>query len=100
MLNWFNKQINKMIAILVSINFLLSLYLISNIYEYRINFAKNESLNVVKEKLQIETDLLLKELEEQRSQLTLRKIAIGKLNMITPSNKNLIFINKKGKMHE
>ena len=57
-------------------------------------------LNVVKEKLQFETDLLLKELEEQRSQLTLRKIAIGKLNMITPSNKNLIFINKKGKMHE
>ena len=48
MLNWFNKQINKMIAVLVSINFLLSLYLISNIYEYRINFAKNESLNVVK----------------------------------------------------
>ena len=47
MLNWFNKQINKMIAVLVSINFLLSLYLISNIYEYRINFAKNESLNVV-----------------------------------------------------
>ena len=44
--------------------------------------------------------LLLKELEEQRNQLTLRKIAIGKLNMITPSNKNLIFINKKGKMHE
>ena len=55
---------------------------------------------MVKEKLQFETDLLLKELEEQRSQLTLRKIAIGKLNMITPSNKNLIFINKKGKMHE
>ena len=90
MLNWFNKQINKMITVLVSTNFLLSLYLISNIYEYRINFAKNESLNVVKEKLQFETDLLLKELEEQRSQLTLRKIAIGKLNMIDGSRIHIV----------
>jgi len=100
MLILINKAINKVIAILVSLNFFFGLYLISNIYDYRINFAKTEQLNLVKEELQFKNDLLLKEVEEQRGQLTLRKVAIGKLNMVTPSSKNLVFIKKNGSLYE
>jgi len=42
----------------------------------------------------------LKQVEEQRGQLTLRKVAIGKLNMMTPSSKNLVFIKKNGSLYE
>ena len=65
MLILINKAINKVIAILVSLNFFFGLYLISNIYDYRINFAKTEQLNLVKEELQFKNDLLLKQVEEQ-----------------------------------
>ena len=47
-----------------------------------------------KEDLQFKKDLLLKQLEEQKSQLTLRRVAVGRLNMTTPSSKNLVFIKK------
>ena len=100
MLILINKAVNKVIAILVSLNFFFGLYLISNIYDYRINFAKTEQLNLVKEELQFKNDLLLKQVEEQRGQLTLRKVAIGKLNMMTPSSKNLVFIKKYGSLYE
>ena len=100
MLILINKAVNKVIAILVSLNFFFGLYLISNIYDYRINFAKNEQLNLAKEELQFKNDLLLKQVEEQRGQLTLRKVAIGKLNMMTPSSKNLVFIKKNRSLYE
>ena len=100
MLILINKAVNKVIAILVSLNFFFGLYLISNIYDYRINFAKNEQLNLAKEELQFKNDLLLKQVEEQRGQLTLRKVAIGKLNMTTPSSKNLVFIKKNRSLYE
>ena len=100
MLILINKAVNKVIAILVSLNFFFGLYLISNIYDYRINFAKTEQLNLAKEKLQFKNDLLLKQVEEQRGQLTLRKVAIGKLNMMTPSSKNLVFIKKNRSLYE
>lgn len=100
MLILINKAVNKVIAILVSLNFFFGLYLISNIYDYRINFAKTEQLNLAKEELQFKNDLLLKQAEEQRGQLTLRKVAIGKLNMMTPSSKNLVFIKKNRSLYE
>lgn len=100
MLILINKTVNKVIAILVSLNFFFGLYLISNIYDYRINFAKTEQLNLAKEELQFKNDLLLKQAEEQRGQLTLRKVAIGKLNMMTPSSKNLVFIKKNRSLYE
>ena len=100
MLKYIYQSLNKAIVILLSLNFFLSLYLISNIYDYRISFAKNEKLSLKKEDLQFKKDLLLKQLEEQKSQFTLRRVAVGRLNMTTPSSKNLVFIKKLGNTDE
>ena len=100
MLKYIYQSLNKAIVILLSLNFFLSLYLISNIYDYRISFAKNEKLSLKKEDLQFKKDLLLKQLEELKSQLTLRRVAVGRLNMTTPSSKNLVFIKKLGNTDE
>jgi len=91
----FKKNLNHFLAVLVCLNLMLSLSVISNIYEFRIVFSQNEKLNLIKESLIFDTDLLLHQLEEEKNQLTLRKVAVSKLNMITPSAINIVTIRRE-----
>ena len=63
---------------------LSSIYLVSQVYDFRISFSEIEELNQKQEELSFQSNLLLNEVENYRNQLTIRKIAIDHLGMRSP----------------
>ena len=71
---------------------LSSIYLVSQVYDFRISFSEIEELNQKQEELSFQSNLLLNEVENYRNQLTIRKIATESLGMRSPLLKERITI--------
>jgi cell division protein FtsL len=67
------------------------LALILRTYEYKIAFSLLDELKLKKELLTSNTNLYIEQIEEDRNQISIRKIATTNLGMITP-NKNEVRI--------
>lgn len=65
--------------------------LILRTYEYKIAFSLLDELKLKKELLTSNTNLYIEQIEEDRNQISIRKIATTNLGMITP-NKNEVRI--------
>jgi len=74
---------------------LSSIYLIVQVYEYRITFSEIEKINKKNEDLSFKSNLLLDEVEYFRNQLTIREVATNKLGMHPPKIKDQIIITDK-----
>lgn len=79
------------IILLIVFTFLSLLALILRTYEYKIAFSLLDELKLKKELLTSNTNLYIEQIEEDRNQISIRKIATTNLGMITP-NKNEVRI--------
>ena len=71
---------------------LSSIYLVSQVYDFRISFSEIEELNQKQEELSFQSNLLLNEVENYRNQLTIRKIATDNLGMRSPLLKEQVTV--------
>ena len=71
---------------------LSSIYLVSQVYDFRISFSEIEELNQKQEELSFQSNLLLNEVENYRNQLTIRKIATDNLGMRPPLLKEQVTV--------
>ena len=71
---------------------LSSIYLVSQVYDFRISFSETEELNQKQEELSFQSNLLLNEVENYRNQLTIRKIATDNLGMRSPLLKEQVTV--------
>ena len=71
---------------------LSSIYLVSQVYDFRISFSEIEELNQKQEELSFQSNLLLNEVENYRNQLTIRKIATDHLGMRPPLLKEQVTV--------
>ena len=71
---------------------LSSIYLVSQVYDFRISFSEIEELNQKQEELSFQSNLLLNEVENYRNQLTIRKIATDNLGMRSPLLKEQVIV--------
>ena len=72
-----------------------SIYLVAQIYDFRVTFSEKDKVNNKYESLSFKFNLLLNEVEYFRNQLTIRKVATEKLGMHSPSLNDQIFIAKE-----
>ena len=72
-----------------------SIYLVAQIYDFRVTFSEKDKVNNKYESLSFKFNLLLNEVEYFRNQLTIRKIATEKLGMHSPKFNDLIIITKE-----
>ena len=79
------------IILLIVFTFLSLLALILRTYEYKIAFSLLDELKLKTELLTSNTNLYIEQIEEDRNQISIRKIATTNLGMITP-NKNEVRI--------
>jgi len=85
-------------SIILSLVFALivsSIYSVFQIYDFRITFSEKDRVNNKYESLNFKFNLLLDEVEYFRNQLTIRKVAIEKLGMHSPSFSDQIVITKE-----
>ena len=73
-----------------------SIYLVAQIYDFRVTFSEKDKVNNKYESLSFKFNLLLNEVEYFRNQLTIRKVATEKLGMLSPSLNDQILITKEG----
>ena len=71
---------------------LSSIYLVSQVYDFRISFSEIEELNQKQEELSFQSNLLINEVENYRNQLTIRKIATDNLGMRSPLLKEQVTV--------
>jgi len=72
-----------------------SVYLVTQVYDFRVTFSEKDKVNNKYESLSFKFNLLLNEVEYFRNQLTIRKIATEKLGMHSPKFNDLIIITKE-----
>ena len=72
-----------------------SIYLVAQIYDFRVTFSEKDKVNNKYESLSFKFNLLLNEVEYFRNQLTIRKVATEKLGMLSPSLNDQILITKE-----
>ena len=72
-----------------------SIYLVAQIYDFRVTFSEKDKVNNKYESLSFKFNLLLNEVEYFRNQLTIRKVATEKLGMHSPKFNDLIIIKKE-----
>jgi len=72
-----------------------SIYLVAQVYDFRVTFSEKDKVNNQYESLSFKFNLLLNEVEYFRNQLTIRKVATEKLGMRSPSLNDQILITKK-----
>ena len=72
-----------------------SIYLVSQVYDFRISFSEIEELNKKQEDLSFQSNLLLNEVEYFRNQLTIRKKATESLGMRPPLLKEQVTLFKE-----
>ena len=72
-----------------------SIYLVAQVYDFRVTFSEKDEVNNKYESLSFRFNLLLNEVEYFRNQLTIRKVATEKLGMRSPSLSDQILITKE-----
>ena len=72
-----------------------SVYLVTQVYDFRVTFSEKDKVNNKYESLSFKFNLLLNEVEYFRNQLTIRKVATEKLGMHSPDFNDLIIITKE-----
>ena len=72
-----------------------SVYLVTQVYDFRVTFSEKDKVNNEYESLSFKFNLLLNEVEYFRNQLTIRKVATEKLGMHSPDFNDLIIITKE-----
>lgn len=72
-----------------------SIYLVAQVYDFRVTFSEKDKVNNKYESLSFKFNLLLNEVEYFRNQLTIRKVATEKLGMRSPSLKDQILVIKE-----
>ena len=86
---------NSIISSLVFGLMVSSIYLVAQVYDFRVTFSEKDKVNNKYESLSFKFNLLLNEVEYFRNQLTIRKVATEKLGMRSPSLSDQIFITKE-----
>ena len=86
---------NLIISSLVFGLMVSSVYLVSQVYDFRVTFSEKDKVNNKYESLSFKFNLLLNEVEYFRNQLTIRKVATEKLGMRSPSLNDQILISKE-----
>jgi len=86
---------NTIISSLVFGLMVSSIYLVSQVYDFRVTFSEKDKVNNKYESLSFKFNLLLNEVEYFRNQLTIRKVATEKLGMRSPSLSDQILITKE-----
>ena len=86
---------NLIISCLVFGLMVSSIYLVAQIYDFRVTFSEKDKVNNKYESLSFKFNLLLNEVEYFRNQLTIRKVATEKLGMRSPSLNDQILITNK-----
>ena len=72
-----------------------SIYLVAQVYDFRVTFSEKDKVNNKYESLSFKFNLLLNEVEYFRNQLTIRKVATEKLGMRSPRLSDQILITKE-----
>ena len=86
---------NTIISSLVFGIMVSSIYLVAQVYDFRVTFSEKDKVNNKYEILSFKFNLLLNEVEYFRNQLTIRKVATEKLGMLSPSLNDQIIIAKE-----
>ena len=86
---------NSIISSLVFGLMVSSIYLVTQVYDFRVTFSEKDKVNNKYESLSFKFNLLLNEVEYFRNQLTIRKVATEKLGMHSPKFNDLIIITKE-----
>ena len=86
---------NSIISSLVFGLMVSSIYLVAQVYDFRVTFSEKDKVNNKYESLSFKFNLLLHEGEYFRNQLTIRKVATEKLGMRSPSLNDQIIIAKE-----
>ena len=86
---------NTIISSLVFGLIVSSIYLVAQVYDFRVTFSEKDKVNNKYESLSFKFNLLLNEVEYFRNQLTIRKVATEKLGMRSPSLIDQILITKE-----
>ena len=86
---------NTIISSLVFGIVVSSIYLVAQVYDFRVTFSEKDKVNNKYESLSFRFNLLLNEVEYFRNQLTIRKVATEKLGMRSPSLNDQIIIAKE-----
>ena len=86
---------NSIISSLVFGLMVSSIYLVAQVYDFRVTFSEKDKVNNKYESLSFKFNLLLNEVEYFRNQLTIRKVATEKLGMRSPSLNDQIFVTKE-----
>ena len=90
-----NVRKTSIISSLVFALIVSSIYLVAQIYDFRVTFSEKDKVNNKYESLSFKFNLLLNEVEYFRNQLTIRKVATEKLGMHSPKFNDLIIITKE-----
>jgi len=72
-----------------------SIYLVTQVYDFRVTFSEKDKVNNKYESLSFKFNLLLNEVEYFRNQLTIRKVATEKLGMRSPRFNDQILITRE-----
>ena len=88
----FEIRKNSIISSLVFGLIVSSIYLVAQVYDFRVTFSEKDKVNNQYETLSFKFNLLLNEVEYFRNQLTIRKVATEKLGMRSPSLSDQIVI--------
>ena len=91
----FEIRKNSIISSLVFGLMVSSIYLVAQVYDFRVTFSEKDKVNNKYESLSFKFNLLLNEVEYFRNQLTIRKVATEKLGMRSPSLNDQILITNK-----
>ena len=86
---------NTIISSLVFGIMVSSIYLVAQVYDFRVTFSEKDKVNNKYESLSFKFNLLLNEVEYFRNQLTIRKVATEKLGMRSPSLNDQILVTKE-----
>ena len=86
---------NTIISSLVFGIVVSSIYLVAQVYDFRVTFSEKDKGNNKYESLSFKFNLLLNEVEYFRNQLTIRKVATEKLGMRSPSLNDQILVIKE-----
>ena len=86
---------NLIISCLVFGLMVSSIYLVAQVYDFRVTFSEKDIVNNKYESLSFKFNLLLNEVEYFRNQLTIRKVATENLGMRSPNLNDQILITKE-----
>ena len=81
-----------LLSLLIVLSFISCYSSILQTYEYRKSFAELERLQLERENLSFQSNILLEEVKYYKNHISLREFASENLGMIVPNSKNSIYI--------